>query len=111
MGYWKYDMLLQDEGVPLCYYISVKEVMDQKFPQQHTGGGRPCHLATSLYIVGFLLMGVYKECCLHTTITQPLARLVSAATDTPAMLMYVFPGLAYRCDVCGTTDGAVIEHL
>jgi hypothetical protein len=50
-------MLLQDESVPLCYYISVKKVMDQKFPQHRTGGGRPFHLATSLYIVGFLLTG------------------------------------------------------
>jgi len=48
---------LQNENVPLCYYILVKDVLDQKFPQQHTGGGHPCHLATSLYIVGFLLMG------------------------------------------------------
>jgi len=85
--------------------------MDQKFPQQHTGGGHPCHLSTSLYVVGFLLTGVDKECCLHTTITQPLARLVPAAAVTPAMLMYVFPGLEYRCDECCTTDGAVIEHL
>jgi hypothetical protein len=101
-------MLLWDKSVPLCYYISVKEVMDQKFPQQHTGGGHSCHLATSLYIAEFLLTGVDKECCLHTTITQPLARLVPAATVTAAMLMYVFPELEYRCDVCCTTDGAVI---
>lgn len=82
--------------MPFCYYISVKEVTGQKFPQQHAGGDRPCHLATSLYVVGFLLTVVYKERCLHTTITQPLARLVPAATVTPAMLMYVFPELEYR---------------
>lgn len=77
--------------MPLYYYISVKEVMDQKFPQQHTGGCLPCHLATSQYVAGFLLTGVDKERCLHTTITHPLARLVPAATVTRAMLMYVFP--------------------
>jgi len=85
--------------------------MDQEFPHQHTGSGRPCHLATSLYVVGFLLMGVGKERCLHTTNTQLLARLVPAATVTPAMLMYVFPELEYRCDVCCITDGVIIEHL
>jgi hypothetical protein len=33
MQFWKFDTLLQEDSVPLCYYLSVKEVMDQKFPQ------------------------------------------------------------------------------
>jgi len=62
-------------------------------------------------LLDFFLRGVDKERCLHTTITQPLARLVPAAAVTPSMLMYMFSELEYRCDVCCTTDGAVIEHL
>jgi hypothetical protein len=58
-------------------------------------------------LLDFFLWGVDKERWLHTTITQPLARLVPAATVTPAILMYVFPELEYRCDVCCTTDGAL----
>lgn len=74
----------------MCHYVTTFQLRKLWIRSSHkrSDGGHPCHLATSLYIVGFLLAGVDNEHCLRTTITQALARLVPAATVIAAMLRY-----------------------